>query len=93
MQNGTAAREFDAGLPALWLYSSGSTGGSKCISRNRHQLAVEARAYNKTMGVRAEDVFLCTIPLTHAHGLANALFATLYAAAKMIVLPAFDPGR
>jgi len=85
--------EFDGSEPALWLYSSGSTGGSKKISRSRAQLAAEAVAFHATVGTHAGDVFLCAVPLSHAHGLGNGLVAATYVGATLVVHDRFDRRR
>jgi len=82
--------EFDGSEPVLWLYSSGSTGGSKKISRSRAQLAAEAIAFQKAVQTRADDVFLCTVPLSHAHGFSNGLVAATYVGATLVVHDRFD---
>ena len=83
----------DPSQPALWLYSSGSTGGSKKISRSRAQLVAEAAAFHETVGTSPEDVILCAVPLTHAHGLGNGLMAAAYAGATLVVHARFDRRR
>jgi long-chain acyl-CoA synthetase len=88
-----SAPSFDTSSPALWLYSSGSTGGSKRVSRTRAHLANEAEAFRRTANVTAEDVILCVVPLTHAHGLGNGLLAAAYAGARLIVHERFDRRR
>jgi long-chain acyl-CoA synthetase len=88
-----ALPEFDGSEPALWLYSSGSTGGSKKISRSRVQLAAEALAFHKTARTRADDVFLCAVPLSHAHGFSNGLVAATYVGATLVVHDRFDRRR
>jgi long-chain acyl-CoA synthetase len=81
------------GEPALWLYSSGSTGGSKQVSRTRAQLAAEAVAFHATAGTTADDVILCAVPLSHAHGLGNGLLAATFAGATLVVHERFDRRR
>jgi long-chain acyl-CoA synthetase len=85
--------EIDGSSPGLWLYSSGSTGGSKKVSRSRAQLAAEAVAFQSTTGTAADDVFLCAVPLSHAHGLGNGLFAATYVGATLVVHDRFDRRR
>lgn len=79
--------------PALWLYSSGSTGGSKKVSRTRAQLAAEAVAFHATAQTTAADIILCAVPLSHAHGLGNGLVAATFAGATLVVHDRFDRRR
>jgi long-chain acyl-CoA synthetase len=88
-----ALPDFDGSEPGLWLYSSGSTGGSKKISRSRAQLSAEAVAFHATVGTREDDVILCAVPLSHAHGLGNGLFAATYVGATLVVHDRFDRRR
>jgi len=87
------ARAFEGSAPALWLYSSGSTGGSKRISRTRAQISAEASAFHATTETTTNDVVLCAVPLSHAHGLANGLLAAIYVGATLVVHERFDRRR
>jgi len=89
----TVQVDLEGSEPALWLYSSGSTGGSKKISRSRDQLAAEAVAFHTSVGTHADDVFLCAVPLSHAHGLGNGLAAAAYVGATLVVHDRFDRRR
>ena len=71
-------------------YSSGSTGIPKCVARSHQNLYWEAVDFNETTKVSAEDRFLCTIPLFHAHGLGNAFLASLYAGATLVLTEEFN---
>jgi long-chain acyl-CoA synthetase len=75
---------------AIVQYTSGTTGVPKCTARSHRNLACEAMNFNQTTGVAADDRFLCTIPLYHAHGFANALLAALYAGATLVVMEEFN---
>jgi long-chain acyl-CoA synthetase len=85
--------ECGADRPALWLYSSGSTGGSKKISRTRAALAAEASAFHRTVGTGPADVLLCSVPLSHAHGFGNGLLAAMWVGATLVVHERFDRRR
>ena len=68
----------------------GTTGVPKCTARSHRNLACEATNFNQTTGVAADDRVLCTIPLYHAHGFANAFLAALYAGATLVVMEEFN---
>jgi long-chain acyl-CoA synthetase len=75
---------------AIVQYTSGTTGVPKCTARSHRNLACEATNFNETTGVAADDRVLCTVPLYHAHGLANAFLAALYAGATLVVMEEFN---
>jgi long-chain acyl-CoA synthetase len=75
---------------AIVQYTSGTTGVPKCTARSHRNLACEARNFNETTGVAADDHVLCTVPLYHAHGFANAFLAALYAGATLVVMEEFN---
>ncbi len=83
-------QDTDGSVPILWLYSSGSTGGAKKISRSRRQLFAESVAFNATVATRADDIFLCSVPLSHAYGMCVGLFAAMYAGATLVLHKQFD---
>jgi 4-hydroxybenzoate-CoA ligase len=60
--------------PALWLYSSGSTGMPKGVRHLHASLAATADTYAKqVLGIREDDVGLSAAKLFFAYGLGNAL--------------------
>jgi len=78
--------------PALCQYSSGSMGAAKRIVRTGKQLAAEAECFHATAHTRADDRFLCAIPLVHAHGFSNCLLASVYAGGTLVLHESFDRG-
>ena len=75
---------------AIVQYTSGTTGIPKCTARSHRNLACEAGNFNLTTGVAADDRVMCTVPLYHAHGFANAFLAALYAGATLVLLEEFN---
>jgi 4-hydroxybenzoate-CoA ligase len=60
--------------PALWLYSSGSTGMPKGVRHLHASLAATADTYaRQVLGIREGDVGLSAAKLFFAYGLGNAL--------------------
>lgn len=74
-----------AGHGGVYMFSSGSTGRSKRISRSESQLLAEYDAMRRTVALSASDCILCTVPMFHAHGFGNALFAALLSGAKLVL--------
>ena len=75
---------------AIVQYTSGTTGLPKCTARSHRNLACEAMNFNLTTGVAPDDRVLCTVPLYHAHGFANAFLAAIYAGATLVLLEEFN---
>jgi len=75
---------------AIVQYTSGTTGVPKRTARSHRNLFCEAKAFNETTGVSADDRVLCTVPLYHAHGFANAFLAALYAGATLVLMEEFN---
>jgi long-chain acyl-CoA synthetase len=76
--------------PALFAYSSGSTGTPKGMIRTSANLTAEAEQFHATVGVTEEDVILAVVALFHAHGLGNALLASVRSGASLVLLPRFE---
>lgn len=75
-----------ADKPALYMFSSGSTGKSKRVTRSQRQILNEYRGMANTIGLSASDRILCTVPLYHAHGFCNAMLAALLSGGQFILL-------
>ena len=71
--------------PALHMFSSGTTGKPKRVTRSQTQLLCEFDALAKSINVGPSDRFLCTIPLYHAHGFCTAMVAGLLSGAGMVL--------
>lgn len=80
---------IDLGAPALYMFSSGSTGKSKRVTRTQSHVLAEFDALAATAGLQASDRMLCTVPLYHAHGFCNAMMASMLSGGSL-VLPATD---
>jgi long-chain acyl-CoA synthetase len=75
-------------LTGLYMFSSGSTGKSKRITRTQTQVFEEYAALSRTIGLEKSDRILCTVPLFHAHGFCNAMLASLLTGGRMVLLTA-----
>ncbi|MEZ4393892.1 MAG: AMP-binding protein [Polyangiales bacterium] len=81
----------DDALPALVLYTSGTTGAPKGAVLTRRNVASNLDALGSAWGWTADDALLHALPLFHVHGLALGLFGPLRRGARVRVLPRFDP--
>ena len=75
----------DPAAPALFAFSSGSTGTPKGMIRTNHNLAAEADQFAATVDVTEDDVILAVVALFHAHGLGNALLASVRSGAALVL--------
>ena len=83
----------DADAPLALVYTSGTTGASKGAILVHGNFASNALVLNASWGMHAEDRLLCTLPLFHVHGLANALHCWLLSGCRMKLVARFDASR
>jgi long-chain acyl-CoA synthetase len=90
----TDALTLKPGRDALYLYSSGSTGKPKCVPRTNEQLLAEVHGAKRTIGYGEKDVFLCLVPMYHAHGLGNCMLAaTCHGGTLVLLEPVVKNGK
>ena len=78
--------------PALIMFSSGSTGGSKQVMRTYSALLAEWKSEVETFNITVDDTILCTVPLHHTHGFGNVFLAGILSGAKIVItLGEFNP--
>ena len=75
--------------PALVASSSGTTGRPHLVARTQANLWWEAENFFASTRLTSDDVVLGVVPLSHAHGLGNALLAALRAGASLVLRPRF----
>jgi long-chain acyl-CoA synthetase len=85
----TPPSAIDLHAPALYMFSSGSTGKSKRVTRTQAHVLAEYDALAATAGLTASDRMLCTVPMYHAHGFCNAMMASMLSGGS-IVLPSAE---
>jgi long-chain acyl-CoA synthetase len=74
------------GGPALYLYTSGSTDARRRLCCTQENLFYEAHNFVETVGLKASDNILCTIPLHHSYGLGNGLLDAVYVGSTLVLL-------
>lgn len=62
----------------LLLHTSGTTGHPKCVPIHISNLARSAKQLTKCLALTSTDTCLNLMPLTHIHGIACNLLATIY---------------
>jgi benzoate-CoA ligase family protein len=75
-----------ADSPALWLYTSGTTGTPKAAMHRHHSIQLVAENYGAgVLGIRPEDRCLSVAKLFFAYGLGNSCFFPLSVGASTIL--------
>ena len=82
----------DAATPALLVYTSGTTGQPKGAVHTHAGLYWNAMASIAMHDFDAGDTVLSALPLFHVGGLCIQTIPALYAGARVILQPRFDPG-
>lgn len=75
--------------PALWLYTSGTTGEPKGAMHRHASIRAVCETYaDKVLGIRAEDKCFSVAKLFFAYGIGNSAFFPLSAGACSVLEPA-----
>jgi long-chain acyl-CoA synthetase len=76
---------------ALVLYTSGTTGKAKGAAISHASLMLHTLGLvHHSLQLSAEDVVLCTLPLTHSFGCRMALLAPLFAQSRIVMVSRFS---
>ncbi|HEV7209377.1 MAG TPA: benzoate-CoA ligase family protein [Mycobacteriales bacterium] len=74
--------------PALWLYTSGTTGTPKAAMHRHANIRLVCETYGeRVLGIRPDDVCLSVAKLFFAYGLGNSALFPLSAGASAILEP------
>ncbi|MCW4047034.1 MAG: long-chain fatty acid--CoA ligase [Candidatus Bathyarchaeota archaeon] len=77
---------------AALQYTGGTTGTAKGAMLTHENLVSNAVAFAAWMrGALAEETFLAALPLFHIYGMTTSMNVPISLAAKMVLLPRFDP--
>ena len=77
---------------AALQYTGGTTGKSKAAMLTHLNLVSNAIAFAAWIkGVEARETFLTALPLFHIYGMTTSLNVPISLAAKMVLLPKFEP--
>ncbi len=79
------------GVPALVLYTSGTTGMPKGALITDRNIASNLDALARAWAWSADDVVVHALPMFHVHGLVLGLFGSLRRGGALHWVPRFDP--
>lgn len=83
----------EEGSPALYQYSSGTTGEPKLIGRSWEEIGKEIAAYNERLDAQllGEDTPVILASITHAYGLISGVLSALARDVEPIVMNSQSP--
>jgi O-succinylbenzoic acid--CoA ligase len=79
----------DLAAPAIVVHTSGTTSGPRAIELTYGNWLWSALGSAAALGVRPDDAWLCTLPLSHVGGLSILVRSTIYAT-KVVLHERFD---
>ena len=77
---------------AIYLYSTGSTGKPKRVSRTHHNLVALADNHTETVKWTTQDKILFAIPISHTYGFGNFI-SSIKIGATIYVMPDFNRNK
>ncbi len=86
------AEEVDLDTPQMIMYTSGTTGTPKGALLSHKKTLFNTLNAQIYFDLYSKDVMLCVLPLFHSGGLNIMAVPSLYAGARVILSPRFDPG-
>jgi long-chain acyl-CoA synthetase len=87
--------QFDPDLDLAALqYTGGTTGTAKGAILTHTNLVSNALAFATWIkGAETKEIFLTALPLFHIYGMTTSMTVPISLAAKMVLLPKFDPAK
>jgi long-chain acyl-CoA synthetase len=87
----SSASPASAADPALYLYTSGTTGKPKGVVLTHANLAHNAAACKEAGKFDSNDSFLCLLPFFHTYAITGTILLPLLNGCKMVLVDRFHP--
>jgi long-chain acyl-CoA synthetase len=79
--------------PALYLYTSGTTGRPKGVILTHDNLIANVESCQKAGDFDYRDGFLCLLPFFHTYAITGTLLLPLLNGSKMVLVDRFQPAK
>src|SRR5262245_17346257 len=79
--------------PALYLYTSGTTGRPKGVILTHDNLAANVESCQKAGEFDDRDGFLCLLPFFHTYAITGTFLLPLLSGSRMVLVDRFQPAK
>ena len=85
--------EVAEAAPALYLYTSGTTGRPKGVVLSHGNLVSNVRACQTAGDFDSSDTFLCLLPFFHTYAITGTFLLPVLNGSKMVLVDRFQPAK